>query len=192
MQVREVPVALVQVEAVADEELVGDGEADVPNGEILDQPAVRTVEQRDGGERRGRTECERLAQVVERQARVDDVLDDHDVPAGDLRVEVLEQPDARVAALIGAGGVARELEEVEPVRDADGAREVGDEDEARLCGRARGGLAAVVAARERAAELAAARLQPLPREVDVAEAWAAAYDASSSRYRSARRSMSRL
>jgi hypothetical protein len=39
------------------------------------------------------------------------------VAAGDLGVEILEQPDARVAALVGAGGIARELEEVEPMRD---------------------------------------------------------------------------
>jgi hypothetical protein len=31
VQVGQIPVALVEVEAVADEELVGDGEADVPN-----------------------------------------------------------------------------------------------------------------------------------------------------------------
>jgi hypothetical protein len=40
------------------------------------------------------------------------------VAPGDLRVEILEQPDACVAALVGSGRVARELEEVEPVRDA--------------------------------------------------------------------------
>jgi hypothetical protein len=97
-----------------------------------------------------------------------------------------------VTALVGTGGVARELEEVESVRDADGAGEVGDEHEARLERRDEEGLAAVVVAFELPAELADARVQLLPREVDVAEALAAAYDASSSRYRSARRSMSRL
>jgi hypothetical protein len=114
------------------------------------------------------------------------------VSAGDLRVEVLEQPDARMAALVGAGGIARELEEVEPVRDADGAGEVGEEDDTRLERRDEERLTAVVVARELAPELTDARLQLLSREVDVAEALAAAYDASSSRYRSARRSMSRL
>jgi hypothetical protein len=112
--------------------------------------------------------------------------------AGDLRVEVLEQPDARVAALVGTGGVARQLEEVEPVRDAKRAREVGDEDDARLERRDEQRLAAVVVPRELLAELADARAQLLPREVDGAETRAPAYDASSSRYRSAKRSMSRL
>jgi hypothetical protein len=114
------------------------------------------------------------------------------VPTGDLAVEVLEQPDARVAALVGTGRIAGELEEVEPVWDADGAGEVGNEDEARLQRGDQEGLAAVVVARDLAAELADACAQLLTREVDGAEAWAAAYDASSSRYRSARRSMSRL
>jgi hypothetical protein len=96
------------------------------------------------------------------------------VASGDLGVQVLEQADAGVAALVGAGSVARELQEVEPVGDANCAREVGDEDEARLqrCDEER--LAAVVVAREIAPELADARLQLLPREVDLAEAAAAA------------------
>ena len=192
MQVREVPIALVEIEAVADEELVRHGKAHVAHREILDEAAVGPVEQGDGGERRGRAEREGLAEVVERQAGVDDVLHDHDVAAGDLGVEVLEEPDARVTALVGAGGVARELEEVEPVRDAEGTGEVGDEDDARLEGRDEQRLTAVVIAPELAAELPDARVQLLPREVDGAEARAAAYDASSSRYRSARRSMSRL
>jgi hypothetical protein len=97
-----------------------------------------------------------------------------------------------MAALVGARGVARELEEVDPVRDAQGAREVRDEDEARFQRRDEQRLAAVVVAAQLAPELTDARLQLLAREVDLAEARAAAYDASSSRYRSARRSMSRL
>ena len=95
-------------------------------------------------------------------------------------------------APVPAGGVAGELEEVEPVRDAERAGEVGDEDDARLERRDEQRLAAVVVARQLAPELPDTRLDLLPREVDGAEAGAAAYDASSSRYRSARRSMSRL
>jgi hypothetical protein len=95
-------------------------------------------------------------------------------------------------ALVGAGGVAGELEEIEAVWDPQRTREVGDEDEARLqrCDEQR--LTPVVVPPDLAAELGDARLQLLAREVDLAEARAAAYDASSSRYRSARRSMSRL
>jgi hypothetical protein len=112
--------------------------------------------------------------------------------ARDLDVEVLEQTDARVAALIGTGRVAGQLEEVEAVRDAQRAREIGDEDEAGLQRRDEQRLTAVVVPAQLTPELADARLQLLAREVDLAEALPAAYDASSSRYRSARRSMSRL
>jgi hypothetical protein len=174
VEVREVPEPLVEIEPVADEELVRDGEADVAHRQVLDEAAVRAVEQGDGRQRGGSAERERLAEVVERQAGVDDVLDDDDVASGDLRVEVLEQPDAGVTALIGAGRIARELEKVEAVWNAERAREVGDEDEAGLQRGDEQRLAAVVVARELTAELADACLQLPPREVDVAEAGAAA------------------
>jgi hypothetical protein len=170
VEVGQVPEPLVQIEAVADEELVGDGEADVADGDILHEPPVRPVEQRHGCKRGRRAEGERLAEVVQRQAGVDDVLDDDDVPAGDLGVQILEEADARMAALVRAGRVARELEEVEPVRDAQRAREVRDEDEARFQRRDEERLAAVVVAAQFAPELADARLQLLTREVDLAEA----------------------
>ena len=157
MQVGQVPVALLQVEPVADEELVRHGEADVADGQVLDEAAIRTVEERHGGERGGIAERQRLAEVVERQAGVDDVLDDQDVAAGDLRVEILEQADARMAALVGAGRVARELDEVEAVVDPDRARQVGDEDDARLERRDEQRLAPFVVAGDLAAELADAR-----------------------------------
>jgi hypothetical protein len=78
------------------------------------------------------------------------------------------------------------------VGNAQGARQIGHEHDARLERRDQERLQSVVVARELASELANACLQLLPGEVDVAETVAAAYDASSSRYRSARRSMSRL
>jgi hypothetical protein len=45
MEVWEVSIALFQVEAVADEELVWDREADVADGEVIDQAAVWAVEE---------------------------------------------------------------------------------------------------------------------------------------------------
>jgi hypothetical protein len=192
VEVGQIPILLVEVEAVPHEELVRDGEADIAHGEVLDEAAVGTVQQRDCGQRARRTQRQRLAEVVERQPGVDDVLDDEDVAARDLAVQVLEQTNAGVSALVGAGGVAGELEEIEAVGDPERTREVGDEDAARLqrCDEQR--LTPVVVPLDLAAELGDARLQLLAREVDLAEARAAAYDASSSRYRSARRSMSRL
>ena len=49
-----------------------------------------------------------------RQPGVDDLVDDDDVAAGDLHVEVLEEADRLVAAHLGAA-VAGELDEVERV-----------------------------------------------------------------------------
>jgi hypothetical protein len=192
MEIREVPVLLREVEAIAHEELVGDREPDVADGKILDEPAVRTVEQRDGRERRGVAEAQRLAKVVEGQPGVDDVLDDQHVAPGDLLVKVLQEADAGVAAGIGIGPVGGELDEVEGMRDRNRTREVGDEDEARLQRRDEQRLQAVVVADDLAPELADACRQLLAREVDLADRVAGRYEASSRRYRSARRSTSRL
>ena len=132
MQVGQVAVALLEVEAVPHEQLVGHGEAHVAHGHVLDQAAIRAVEQRHRRQRGRIAERERLAEVVERQAGVDDVLDDQNVAAGDLRVQILEQADAAMAALVSAGRVACELDEVEPVMDRERAGQIRDEDNARL------------------------------------------------------------
>src|SRR4051794_22661933 len=67
MQIGQVPVALVEVEAVADEELVRNREADVLHRQVVDQAPVGPVEERDRVERGRLAEAERLADVVERQ-----------------------------------------------------------------------------------------------------------------------------
>ena len=192
MQVGQVPIELLKVKAVPDEELVWDREAHVADWKVFDQPPVWTVEQRYRCERRGIAERQRLAEVIERQPGVDDVFDDDHVAAGDLRVEVLEQPDASMTAGVCTRGVARQLDEVDLVRDVERTREIRQEDEARLQRGDEEGLAAVVVGRDLTAELSDPRLQLLTREVDLSEPRARPYDASSSRYRSARRSMSRL
>ena len=97
-----------------------------------------------------------------------------------------------MAARIRVGPVRGELDEVEGMRDRDRSRQVGDEDEARLQRRDEQRFAAVVVADDVAAELANACGQLLVREVDLADLVAARYEASSRRYRSARRSTSRL
>jgi hypothetical protein len=48
VEIRQIPVPLVEVEAVADEELVGNGEADVANRQVVDQAAVGPVEEGAG------------------------------------------------------------------------------------------------------------------------------------------------
>jgi hypothetical protein len=197
VQVREVAVPLVQVEAVADEELVGDGEADVPDGQVLDEAPVRTVEERDRGERARGAELERAAEVVERQARVDDVLDDQDVAPLDRGVEVLEEPDRRASAgLVGA--VAGELDEVDVVDDRKRAAEVDEEDDARLQRRDEERLPAGIVLPDLGAELTDPRGDLRGREVDVADPSIGGllvetgYEASFSPYRWPSRSMSRL
>jgi hypothetical protein len=88
---------------------------------------------------------------------------------GDLDVEVLEQPDSRVAACVGVGAVARQLDEVVRVGDPHRAGEVGEEDHARLQRRDEERLAPRVVAGDLAAELADACGQLLPRQVDLAD-----------------------
>jgi len=85
-----------------------------------------------------------------------------------------------VAAGVGAV-VAGELDEVDPVADRDGAREVGKEDEARLQERDEQQVAAGVVAGDVRAELTDARLQLLGREKDLAYTRIGDYDARSSR-----------
>ena len=85
-----------------------------------------------------------------------------------------------MAAGVGAV-VARELDEVERMRDRDRAREVGQEDEARLQERDEQQVAAGVVAGDVRAELTDARLQLLGREKDLAYTRIGDYDARSSR-----------
>ena len=93
MQVGQVRHALVELEAVPDEELVRDREADIAHREVVDEPAIRTVEERrecsDGLAQRQR------ARGSASSARVDHRVDEQDVPARDLAVEVLQEADPR-------------------------------------------------------------------------------------------------
>ncbi len=153
VQVGQVPVALLQIEPIADEQLVGHCEAHVPDGEVVDEPAVRAVEEGHCGQRGRVPKRQCLAEVVQRQSRVDDVLDDQDVAAGDLRVQILEKANPGMAAPVGACGVAGELDEVDPVVDSDRTGQIGDEDNARLERRYQQRLATLVITRDLATEL---------------------------------------
>ena len=97
-----------------------------------------------------------------------------------------------MAARVGVGAVGGELEEVERVRDGDRARQIRDEDDARLQGGDEQRLPPVVVANDLPAQLLDAPPDLLTREVDVPDLVQRGYEASSSRYRSARRSTSRL
>ena len=194
MQVGQRAVSLVGVEAVADEELVRDDEADVPDRQVGDEAAIGPVEQRHDGERARPAQRERLAEESKRQAGVDDVLDDEDVAPFDVGVEVLEEADSGRAARLAVGAVPGELDEVERMQDRDRAREVGDEDERRLERGDEQRLASLVVARDLGAELAYARRDLAGREVDLADrrVLVAAYEAIWSLNRWASRATSRL
>ena len=175
MKVRQVAVALVEVEPVADEELVRHDEADVPHRQVGDEAPVRAVEERCDRERPRRAQLEQAAQVVQRQAGVDDVLDEQDVAVADVEGQVLEEADPRAA------GVRRELDEVDRVRRADGARQIGEEDGARLQEPDEKQVRALVVARDLAAELRDARRDLRGGEKDVADARVVAQEARSRR-----------
>ena len=87
---------------------------------------------------------------------------------GDGDRRVLQQPDARVAAGVGAV-VAGELDKVDRVRDRDCAREVGQEDEARLQQRDEQQVATGVLAGDLRAELVDASSQLVRCEKDLAD-----------------------
>jgi hypothetical protein len=135
---------------------------------------------------------------VQRQSRVDHVLDEQDVLPDDVEVEILEQAD-RARAPRAAATVACQLDEVDPVDDRQGTRQVGEEDEARLEAADQDRLATCVVVADLDAELRDPCSDLGGRQVDLADPTvgrrgrdAAAQEARSSLYRRARRSMSRL
>ena len=93
---------------------------------------------------------------------------------------------------VGIRGVCRQLDEVERMGNGDRARQVGEKDEARFQRRDEERVSALVVAGDFASELAYAGLQLLTAEVNLPEPPGLGYDASSSWYRWAKRSMSRL
>src|SRR5262249_2352728 len=140
---------------------------------------------------RGRVaKAHRACEEVQREARVDDVFDDEHVAAADVGVEVLQQPHGRVTAGRRAG-VARELDEIELVRDAGRSRQVGEEDNAGLerCDEPR--LQPLEVARDVTPELRDARGDLKGGEKDLADARRGRYETSFRPYRWARRSISR-
>ncbi|MNW59131.1 hypothetical protein D3C74_370310 [compost metagenome] len=102
---RQVAVLLRVVQAVAHDELVGDVEADVAHVD-LGLRGVGLAEHRRHLDRRGAAAAQVRQQPREREARVDDVLDDEHVAPREVGVEVLE--DAHDARGLGARAVGRD------------------------------------------------------------------------------------
>src|SRR5690606_8071234 len=117
------------VEPVADDEVVGDGEPHVAQVgiDLLEAFAQQQGADLEAGRAAGR---EVLAQVVEGEPGVDDVLDEEDVAARQVDVEVLH--DAHDAAGLGGGAVRRHGHEVELDGQVDLAGQVGHEHERTL------------------------------------------------------------
>src|SRR6266545_559631 len=90
--IRQVAVSLGKVKAVADHEPVRDLEADVAAVHLV-LPSLRLGEEGADLERGRLARLQHPQHVGQRQARVDDVLDDADVAPLDGAVEVLEDPD---------------------------------------------------------------------------------------------------
>src|SRR5205085_1331627 len=121
----QVPVPFVVVQAVADHEHGGDLEARVAD---VQRDALRfdLVQQCADLQALRPPRAQVLQQVVQREARVHDVLDQQDVAAGDLVVEVLQDPDH--ARGLGGRPVGRHGHEVELHRQLDVPGQVGHQD----------------------------------------------------------------
>jgi hypothetical protein len=167
-QVREIPPAAVQVEPVADEELVRHREADVADRKVLDQAPVRAVEECHGGQGARLTQRERLDEEVERHPGVDDVLDEEDVPLLDTQRQVFQEPHPSAAAAVAL--VAGQGEEIEVVRDGQCAGEIRDEDGGRLQRGDEDRLAAGVVGRDGVSKLGDPSPDVVGREIDLADA----------------------
>ena len=106
---------------------------------------------------------------MQRQAGVDDVLDQEDVAVLDARVQILDQPHRRRAAGL-VGGVPGQLDEIDVVQEGQRARQVGQEDEGRLQRADEQRLLAGVVGGDLLAELRDAGRDLLGREVDLSDA----------------------
>src|SRR5205823_2079421 len=106
-------------------------------------------------------------QVGQREARVDDVLDDEHVPAVDVDVEVLEDPHD--AGRVGGGAVARDRHEVDLAGHADLAHQVGHEEDGALQHADEQEVASLVVGRDLPAELADPLVQAVLVDQDLAD-----------------------
>jgi putative ABC transport system permease protein len=124
--VGEVAVKLLVIQAVTDDEAVGDVEADVGEADV-EEANTGAVEEGADAQGGGLAAADHLHQICERKAGVYYVLYYEDVPAGDRFIEVFDHAHAAVAACIGAvGGDGEEIDAGREVK-RDSAHEVGHE-----------------------------------------------------------------
>jgi len=118
------------IQAVSDDELVLYLESDIFNGDVHLAPA-RLAQQAGRAQRPRVARAEDVLEITERQASVDDVLDDNDVSSLEGRVEIFEKTDlARALRRRSVAGHGDEVEGDRPRRDRPG--EIGQKDESAL------------------------------------------------------------
>src|SRR3990170_1688865 len=127
--VREVPVLLGEVQPVADDEVRRDLEAAVAHVD-LDPLDAGLPEQGADLQTRRATAAQVLEEVVQREARVHDVLDEQHVAPLEVVVQVLQDPDD--ARGLRRGSVRRDGHEVHLDRQPHVAREIGHHHEGAL------------------------------------------------------------
>src|SRR5436190_2573361 len=164
--VGQIAVALAEIEPVADHEPVRDLEADVAHRHV-DLAPGRLRHQGAHLEARRLPRLQVAHQVREREAGVDDVLDDEHVAAFDVDVEVLEDPDD--PGRIGRGAVARDLHEVDLALHREMAHQVGHEEDGALEDADQEQVAALVVGGDLRAELGDPRAQRLLVDEDLAD-----------------------
>ncbi len=119
----EVAVALSVVEAVADDELVGDDKANVVGGDRLDA-AFGFVEEDADFDFAGLEFAEAGQDAGEGLAGVKDVVDEKNVAARDVQAEFLGENEF---AGFGAGAVAGDADEVQAEWEGEAAEKIGEE-----------------------------------------------------------------
>ena len=127
--VRKGPVLLGIIQPVSNHEFVFDREADVLDLDV-NLPARRLAEETRGTQMTRRSGADDVLQIRQRETRVDDVLDDHDIAPLDAAVEILE--DLYLAGRLRARAVARDRHEIERGHSRELAREIGHEDKCAL------------------------------------------------------------
>src|SRR5262249_14911643 len=126
--VRKIAKALGEVEAVADDELVFDREAEIVDFD-LDASACGLVKQRADMHGARLPRAEQVHQMRDGQASVDDIFDDENVFSRDRLREVLGDLDD--ATRLGPFAVGAHAEEVDAqVRDVDRSAEIRSEEKA--------------------------------------------------------------
>src|SRR5439155_19031457 len=142
--VGQIPVPLVEIQAVADDEPIRDFEPHVADGNI-DFPALRLGHEGADLQGCGLPGLKISDQVGKGQSGVDDVLDHEDVAALDVDVQVLEDPDDTGA--VGRGAVAGDGHEVDLAGNGQLAHQIRHEEDGSLEDAYQQRLAARVVAR---------------------------------------------